>query len=181
MLHNFLNPFKQATAGLSEPQHKYFLLRGPSLGTSSSQPRFTAWLHQESLSPRTSSSHLRLLYGSGRVAPGKTQVGTDLGLHYLGNARACTYSEQLQTTPEHHHCAPAQMILHGGWMLVVSGHSQSLLLTDLGKSLSLTCQQQSRLNYKRRVYSAHTKDVPQVPSLGDGETVPVDPTGHLLH
>ena len=51
--------------------------------------------------------------------------------------------------------------------MVVSGHSQLLQLTGLGKSLPLTCQQQPRLNYKRRVYSAHTKDTLQVPSLGD--------------
>ena len=69
---------------------------------------------------------------------------------------------------EHHHPAPAQLIFHRGQRLVVSGHSQSLKLTGLYKSLPLTCQQQSRLNYKRTVvYSAHTKDIPQVPSLGD--------------
>ena len=50
---------------------------------------------------------------------------------------------------------------------MVSGHSQSLQLTGLGKSLPLTCQQQPRLNYKRRVYSGHTKGSPQVSSLGD--------------
>ena len=51
--------------------------------------------------------------------------------------------------------------------MVVSGHSQSLQLTGLGKSLPLTCQQQPRLNYKRRGYIAHTKGVPWIPSLGD--------------
>ena len=50
---------------------------------------------------------------------------------------------------------------------MVSGHNQSLQLTGLGQSLPLTCQQQPRLNYKRRVYSAHMKGAPQVPSLGD--------------
>ena len=49
---------------------------------------------------------------------------------------------------------------------MVSGHCQSLQLTGLGKSLPLIRQQQPRLNYKRRVYSAHTKGTPQVPSLG---------------
>ena len=37
----------------------------------------------------------------------------------------------------------------------------------LGISLSLTCQQQSRLNYKRRMYSDHMEGAPQVSSLGD--------------
>ena len=63
---------------------------------------------------------------------------------------------------------------------VVSGHSQSLQLTGLGKFFPLSCQQPSRLNYKRRVYSAHRKGASQVPSLGDGEAVPLDPTGHIL-
>ena len=31
----------------------------------------------------------------------------------------------------------------------------------------MTCQQQPRINYKRRVYSADTKGTPGVPSLGD--------------
>ena len=50
---------------------------------------------------------------------------------------------------------------------MVSGQIQSLQLTGLGKSLPLVCQQQPRLNYKRRVYSAHMKGTPQVPSSGD--------------
>ena len=63
--------------------------------------------------------------------------------------------------------SPAKLILHGGQRLAVSGHGQSLQLTGLGKSLPLTCQQQPRLNYKRRVYSAHRKGAPQLPRLGD--------------
>ena len=50
-------------------------------------------------------------------------------------------SGQLQTTLENHHPAPAQLILHGQWSLVVSGHSQSLQLAGLGKTLPLACQQ----------------------------------------
>ena len=145
----------------------YLLVSGDSLGTSSNKPGFTAWLHAGISKPSTSSSHLRLHYSSGRVALGKTQVGADLGLHHPGNPRACTPSEQLQTISEHHHPVPTQMILHRGQRLVVSVHNQFLQLTGLGKSLPLTCQQQSSLNYKRRVYSTHTKDTPRVPSLGD--------------
>ena len=139
----------------------------PRLGTSSSQPRFTVWLHLGISKPSTSSTHLRLLYSSGRVPQAK-QVGANLGLHHLGNPRAHTIRGQLQTTSEPHDPDPVRLILHGGRRLVVSGHSLSLQLTGLGKCPHhLTCQQQTRLNYKRRVYSAHTKGAPRVPSLGD--------------
>ena len=57
---------------------------------------------------------------------------------------------------------------------MVSGHSQSLQLTALGKSLPLTYQQQPRLNYKK-VYSAHTKGTPQIPSLGDSKGCATEP------
>ena len=136
------------------------------MSPSGSQTRFTAWLHPGISKPHTSSHHLRLLYSSGRVDPGKTQVGTDLGLHHPGIPRAFAPSGQLQTTSEHP-LDPTQLILHRWWRKVVSDHNQSLQLTGLGKSLPLTCQQQSRLNYKRRVYSAQKKGTPRVPSLGD--------------
>ena len=48
---------------------------------------------------------------------------------------------------------------------MVSGHSQSLQLTALCKSLSLIFQKQPRINYQRRVYSAHGKGVPRVCGL----------------
>ena len=50
----------------------------PRPGTSSSQPRFTAWLCLGISKPSISTGHLLLLYSSGRVAPGRTQVGADL-------------------------------------------------------------------------------------------------------
>ena len=165
MLHSFLNSIKQATADLSKPPGPYLLLSGPRPSTSSSQPIFIAWICLGISKPSTSSNHLRLLY-SGSMAPGKTQVAADPGLHHLGNPRACAGSGQLQTTSEHHHPAPAQLILHRGQRLVVSGHNQSLQLTGMGKSLPSICQQQSRLNYKRKVYSANMEVAPQVPSLG---------------
>ena len=64
---------------------------------------------------------------------------------------------------------------------MVSGHSQSLKLTGLGKYLPLTHQYQVRLNYKWRVYTAHMKGAPQVRSLLIGKAVPLDPIGHLLY
>ena len=91
---------------------------------------------------------------------GKTKVGADLGLYYLGNLRACTPSGQLQTLTEHRHPAPAQLILHRQWRLVVSSQSQSVQPTDLSTSLPLIYQQQPSLKYKRRVYSAHMKGAP---------------------
>ena len=149
------------------PQALYLLLSGPRPSTSSSQPRFTASLHLGISKPSTSSSLLRLLYSLGRVAPGRAQVGADLGLHHLGSPRACVWSEQLQTTSEHQHPAPAQLIHHGGWSLGVNGHSQSLQLTGQAKSLPLACQQKPSLNFKRKVYSAHTKGTIQVSSLSE--------------
>ena len=94
-------------------------------------------------------------------------MGDDLGLHHPENPKASTLSGQLQTMSEHHFPAPAQLILHRVPRLVVGGHSHSLRLTGLDKSLPLTCQQQSMLNYKKRVYSAHMKGTPQIFSLGD--------------
>ena len=139
----------------------YSLLSGPRHNTSSNQPKFIAWLHLGISKPNTISHHLRLLYSSGTVVRGKTQVGADLSLHHLGNPTTCIPSGELQTKMEHHHPAPTKL------KLVISGHSQSLQLTDLGKSLPLICQQQPKLSYKRRVYATHMKDTPQVPSLGD--------------
>ena len=132
----------------------------PEPGTGSIQNSFSAWLSLGIFKPSTSNRHLRLLYTSGRVASGKTQVGVDFCLHHLGNPRARAPRGQVQATSEHHHPVPAQLILHGGWRLVVSGHSQFLQLTGLDKSLPLTYQWQPRLNYKRRVYSAHIKGAP---------------------
>ena len=157
------------------PQAPYLLSSGPRPGTRSSQPRFTAWLHLGISKPSTSSSHLRLLHSSGMVTLGSKQVGADPGLHHLGNRRACTPSGQLQTTSENHHPAPALLKLHTGQRLVVSGHSQSLQLTGLGKPLPLTFQQQSRIKHKRRVYSAHAEGAPHVPSLGDRSSCATGP------
>ena len=118
---NCLNPLKQATSCLSERP----------ANTSSIQLRFTAWLSLGISEPSASCSHLRLLYNSGRVALSKTQVGADLGLHHLGNPRASTPSGQLQTTPEHHHPAPVQLVLPGAWSAEGGGQwSQPIFAVD---------------------------------------------------
>ena len=137
------------------------------MSPSSSQIRVIAWLHLGISKPSTSRSHLRSLYSSGRVPQGKTQVGAELVLHHPGNPKVNLPSKQLQTTSEHHHPAPAQLIFHRWRGLVVSDYSQSLQLIGLSKSLPLFYLQQLRLTYKRRVYSAHMKGTPQVCSLGD--------------
>ena len=142
MFHIFLDPANKQQPVSVSLQPLYYLLSCPRPGTGSSQPWIIAWLYLETSKPSTSSSHLRRPYNSGRVAPGKAQVGADLGLPHSGNPRASTLSGQLHTMLEHHHPAPAQLILHIGQRLVVSGPSLSLQLTNLGKSLSLTCQQQ---------------------------------------
>ena len=104
------------------------------------------------------------------------QAGWPWAKHRLWQNLACTTQETSGSThpvdsyrplSERHHPAPAQLILHVGWRFVVCGPSQSLQLTGLGKSFALICQQQPRLNYKRRVYSVHMECAPQVPSLGD--------------
>ena len=136
------------------------LLSGPRPDTSSSLPRFTVWCCQAISKPSTSSSQLRMLYSSFRVALGRTLVWADLALHHPGNPRPCAPSGQLQTMLELHHSAPAQLILYRGRRLVVCDQSHSLQLTGLGKSLPLTCQQQLSLNNKRRIYSAHMKGEP---------------------
>ena len=84
-----------------------------------------------------------------------------------------TATDHVRTQP------PCPCMANLPWRVEVGGqcHSQSLQLTGLGKSLPLTCQQQSKLNYKRRVHPTHMKEPFQVPSLA----VPLDLRGHLLH
>ena len=110
----------------------------PRPGISSSQISFTPWLPLEISKPRRSSSHLIFI----------AQVGWLWAKHRWGLTLSCT----TQGTPEPVHPvdsyrphwsitpAPALLIIHGGQMLVVSGQSQSLQLTGLGKSLPLICQ-----------------------------------------
>ena len=62
-------------------------------------------------------------------APGKIQVGADLGLHQGGKHRACAPIGQLQTTSEHHHLVPAELTLHGGCRFC-GEWSQPVLVAD---------------------------------------------------
>ena len=69
---------------------------------------------------------------------------------------------------------PWKVEICGQWIL------PDLHLTVLGNPLPVTCHQ-SRLNYKRRVYSAHMEGTPQDPTYIIGEAEPMDPLEHLLH
>ena len=64
------------------------------------------------------------------------------------------------------------------WLLV-----KAILAADQpgDKSLPLLRQQQSRLNYKRKVYTAREGAHLQCPVWVIGEAVPSNPTEHLLH
>ena len=139
----------------------------PRPSTSSTQPIIRAWLHLGISKSSTNSTHFRLFYSSDGVAPGKTQMGADLGLHHLRTPRPVYPVDSYGPHWSTNHPEPAQLILYRRRRLVDSGHSQSLHLSGLGKSLPLICQQLPRINYKRRVSSDHTKGATEIPSLGD--------------
>ena len=134
----------------------------PRLGTGSSQLRFIAWLHLGISKTSKSSSPLRLLYSSGRVASGKTQLRADLGLYHLGNPKARTPSGQVQIMLENHHPAPAQLILHSGqW-------SQPTLAADWpGKIPPIDLTTATKAHLQEEGVLSPQKGAPQVPSLGD--------------
>ena len=70
------------------------------------------------------------------------------------------------------------------WWSEVSGHwLQPVLAADQpgGKPLLLIYQQQSRLNYKRKVYTVHMGVHLEYPAQVNGKTMPLDATEHLLH
>ena len=129
-------------------------------------------------SPAQVAAFCRLLFISCLVALGKTQKAVDLGMHLIGRPSASTPTGQLQTISKHHpttstndtlkqqvqqtpgpcqsnSCSvvwvTAQLIIRSSWW------SQSVLPAHplVGKSLTLMCQQQSKLSYNRRVYTVH--------------------------
>ena len=136
------------------PQSPYLLLSGPRPGTNSSQTRVTAWLHLGNSKP---------IQGTAISSCFVVHAGWSWEEHRWELTLACT----IQLTPgsvypmDSHRPLGAppffscKLILHGGWRMVVSSHSQSLQLTGLSKYLPLTCQQQSSINYKRMMYSSH--------------------------
>ena len=85
MLHNFQNPLKHAAAGFSEPQAQDY------------QPRFTAWLCLEISEASISSSHLRLLYNSGRVALGKRLISACTTQETRGPAHSVDRNKKIQS------------------------------------------------------------------------------------
>ena len=148
-------------------------------GTSNSQISFSAWLCLGISKPSPSSILLRLLYSLGRVALDKTQVGAELGLHHLRNPRVNAPSGQLHATLEHCHRAPPQLILHRGQRLVVSGHSQSLQLTGLGKSHWSANSNQGSTTGERCMQPTWRVHL-EYPAWMIEEAVPLDRTRHLL-
>ena len=123
MIHNFPNSLKQATADLSEP----FLLSGPRHDNNSSQPRWTFGFTWKSPSPaQVAPISDCFIAQAGRGWPLPAPPGYSQSLHsqwtatdHVGALLPCPYIA----------------IFHGGRRLVDSGHSQSLQLTGLGKSL----------------------------------------------
>ena len=151
----------------------------PRPGTSSSsQLTFTAWLCLGISKP---GSHFRSLYSSGRVAPGKTPVRPDLGLHHLGNPRANAPSGQLQpcqsttTLPTQSWSSTEGR----GWWALVRASPCSWLNWVNSSCLSVNSNRGSttRGGCTQPTQSALLKD----PAWVMGEAVPLDPTGHLLH
>ena len=67
------------------------------------------------------------------------------------------------------HCQPCFYTADPSQKAEVGGQwSKPDLAVDwLGKIPPIDLPQQLRLNYKRRVYSAHMKGMPRIPSLGD--------------
>ena len=113
---------KQYQATVS-PLPLYFLLSVPRLSTGSSQRRFTAWLCLAISKNSTSSSHLRVLHSSGRVALGRTQCG--LILNYITQET----TEPVHTVNSYTPCqSTITMSLHsssstesrGGWSVVAA-------------------------------------------------------------
>ena len=146
MLHNFPNPLKQAQLASRTP--------GPAVAAASlvSQLGF-AW---ESPSPAQVAAISDCFIA---------QAGQPWAEHRWGMTLACTSREtpgpHNQWTAIDHVRAPPPCPCKADPPQRVdvrdNGHSQSLQLTGLGKSLPLTCQQQPRTNYKRRVYSAQKR------------------------
>ena len=181
ILHNFLNPIKQATASLSEPPPLNLSLSGSRPSTSSSQPRFTAWLPLGISKPGTSNDHLTVLYSSGRVAPGRTQVWADLGL-YTGETPEPVHpvdsyrSHQSTTILLPHSWSSTE---DGGLWSVVMG-SPCSWLTSVNPSHWPANSNQGSTTGGGCTQPTHRAHL-EYPAWVIGEAVPLDPTGHLLH
>ena len=132
MPYNFHIPFKKATASLSKPLAPIHFVKG-SQALSAVSIDSQLFFSLESLSPAQVAAICRLLYSSSWWPWAEHRLGLILACTRQPHSLRIQWTEQ--TLLEHHHLSPAQLILHGGWRLVVSGHSQSLQLIGLGKSL----------------------------------------------
>ena len=169
MFHNFLNLSKQVTAGPRKPPASIPLVKWSRPSTRSSQSRSTAWLFTwESPSPAQVAAISDCF-----IVHAEWPQAEHSGDWFQPALPRKPQSLCTQWTATHHVEAlppcpctadPPQRVEVG-----VSGHSQSLQLTGLGKYLPLTCQQHQRTTTRRgrRVYSAHMKGTSRVSSLGD--------------
>ena len=151
-------------------------------------------------SPEQVAAIYRSLCSSFQVAPAEYRWQLDLAcisqeapgpVHLVDSFRTCRSTTQPPQGTQSRgwlsrHWSPNEVSLaawnwplHSWSSMVVS--AGPLSQSASGKSLPLWCSQQSRLNYNGRVCTAHTVSTPRVPSSGDWETVPLDPTGHLPH
>ena len=154
-LHNFLDPInKQQLASVR-----------PRPGTSSSQPRITVWLHLGIFKPSSNST-----ISDDFLA----QAGWPWAKHRSGPTLACITQDtpgpahpvdnykplQSTTTLPHHSWSSEE---GGGWWSVFTDNACSWQSWVNPSHWSANSNQGS---YNRRVYAAHTKGTPRVPSLG---------------
>ena len=171
---------KQQLASVSL-QPLYLLLSGPRQGTNRSQPRFTAWLTLRITKPSMSSSHLRLLYSSSKVAPGKTQV--ELILAYFTQETLGTSHPVDSYRP---HWSTTTLLLYSWsstegryWWSMVTANPCSWLAWVTPSHWSANSNQGSTIRggCAQPTWRTHLK----YPAWVIEEVVPLDSTGHLLY
>ena len=163
------------------PQLPYRLLSDPRPSSSSGPLRFTAWLHLGISKPSTSSSHLRLLYSSGRVPQAKYRWGLTLActtweppgpVHPVDSYRPC---QSTTTLPLHSWSSTEGR----GWCSVDTANPCSWLAWVNPSHWSANSNQASttRGGWTQPTQRARL----EYPASVIGEAVPPDLTGHLLH
>ena len=155
MFQNFLNPLKQVTT--------------------KSNHHTSSWVV---LDQALAAGICILLYSLCQGDPHRAQVETGIGLHHLGKPKACTPSRQLQTTLDHH---TTTSIIHGRdgcWPGVTASTTSYLDWVNSPNWLADSNQVSST-----RGKSTHLtwRDHLEYKAWEIGVTVPLDPTGHILH
>lgn len=170
------------------PNKQYVAYAGPIFLTKQLQALARRLVFPGTSTPSTSNNHLWITYSSYKVAHGPeiTSSWPWFALEpFPRGHQTNTQSDQLQTSPEtqepiNHfpnrktqqaqspaktNPAPWGQLLCSSFLIVV----MASLSTNHpeGQSLSLMCQQQSRLTYNRRAHTTHTWDTPGAPSSGE--------------